>query len=227
MSKMLWLEQFRNLSTAQTWQDIASDTMICLYETYKFRISDIADSSKLRGLIYTMLRNRYLQLIQQQKRREELTFEGFGQIESYYFSKSAYAQQKNFVFMINKYLQQLRAWDEKRWVIFQIWLRLHYPLPNDDFQKKLGDVEQFKLCGSTETALIAELIKQFITHSPESLGISAKTLTALRGRHNMNTIKSDVRRAKCFLRGCVKKSKTINFLLYQSKHLAMIEGYLK
>ncbi|MEZ4763922.1 MAG: hypothetical protein R3C26_12300 [Calditrichia bacterium] len=202
MSKMLWLEQFRNLSTAQTWQDIASDTMICLYETYKFRLNDLEDSSKLRGLIYTMLRNRYLQLIQQQKRREELTFEGFGQIEDYYFSKSEHTQQKNFVFLINKYLQKLRVWDEKRWVIFQIWLRLHYPLPNDDFQKKLGDVEQFKICSSTETELIAELIRQFITNSPESLGISAKTLTALRGENKLNTIKSDVRRAKYFLRGC-------------------------
>lgn len=104
---------------------------------------------------------------------------------------------------LGKCLKQLRQKSEIHWLVFRIWAEQMY---HTNLDKAVGLMEFTKTADATlgETEKIALELERIAGTYAGQLGLSAETIAMATAPRKANTIKSDIRRAKDFLRKCLQ-----------------------
>ena len=212
--------RFVNGKEAKTWEDIAGDAFLKLTKKYKNHSRESfaqGSASNFHGLMKVTIKNAFLNLRSFQKNKtifthtepiEELAEKETTDELCYEAKPDEKISNVEFRKTLKNCLQNLRVYNEFRWITIRLWLELHCKMDlEDEIQTGINHLKSENK--ATETSRIITSLKLFVNNSNGKAKLKKETREKTNGNINENSVKSDIRRAKDFLRKCLETKESV------------------
>ncbi len=214
IAKIFAKSRFSAGMEAKTWQDLAVDAFFNLTERYqgKQREDFLREGrSNFRGLMTVAVRNLFLNLRSFRKNKPAQMEPLFGPegdllesadtaVSEAGVEEGAFRAQLQLA--LKSCFQTLRRLSEFRWLAIRAWIYYHPAVDWDDSAQPFPGAAAAE-AAETETKRIISAIRALAANPANTLGLSPETLQKAAAPLNENSLKSDIRRARDFLKKCL------------------------
>jgi len=216
IAKILAKSRFSAAMEAKTWEDLAVDAFFNLTARYRGkRREDFLQKgrSNFRGLMAVAVRNLFLNLRSFRKNKPVQMEPLYGPDENMLENAEAAVSEASvergaFSAQVRQALKScfetLRNLSEFRWLAIRAWIYYHPGVDWEDAAPPFPGASSAE-GAETETQRIISAIRMLAASPANTLGLTPETLEKAAAPLNENSMKSDILRARDFMKKCLSE----------------------